>query len=557
MFTRTSHGWKRVLGLAASLSLALVAPACGKDDGGGSTTTEPDDSGDAGTTVDVIVFELTLRIVLPLNQGNLFDDVAQLDVVVNQAGAEVARYSMDALQRGEVGRGGEGLPELEDATIVLEGFDAAGTLVAFGESAPVTILDGEEAEAHIFVARTDAFGWLYNLTSGAFGTAVVADGTGDLLMFGGTALLRRGDSVYGQAYSSVRRLDLTRAEDGLAFSTVGSMPTFSTTLSDHGRAGHSATRLGGTHDNRDLILVAGGSTDFWDHTEVTTHAFLWDPTTDTVVDEDIALVEPTSHHLAVADSAGNVVLSGGSSRYADNNTYSTHRVIHFFDGTTFEMQRLVQPSEEDNWINHGAARFGDRGVLLCGGIRFADDLATDVCGVVSTSGGYTGQAESGITLPSPVFHHSMVGLADGSVLVTGGATTDGTTFTTTNEAWLLDPTGTTWTSVGPMHMNRALHAMTLLPDGRVLVVGGLASLGSMFWEGDAAVACAEVFNPELQDFTEVGSCTVDSADGALPGPVAIPAVTTDPARGIAVVVGGLNRSNEGGTGVAIYMPPGD
>ena len=57
------------------------------------------------------------------------------------------------------------------------------------------------------------------------------------------------------------------------------MVAFDSTEDDPGRAAHTATRLGGTHDNRDLILVAGGSTDFYDTSQVTDQAFLWDPTT--------------------------------------------------------------------------------------------------------------------------------------------------------------------------------------------------------------------------------------------------------------------------------------
>ena len=547
-------------GLLLAVSLLSPLVGCGGGDDPSTSDTKDEDTGDAGTTVDVTLFELTVRIVLPLNQGSLFDDVDQLDIVVSQAGAEVGRYSLDALARGEVGRGGDDLPELDGATITLEGFDAAGTMVAYGESAPVSIVDGETADAHVFVARTDAFGWLYNLASGALATAVVADGTGDLLMFGGTATERGTDSVVGGAHSSVRRLDLGLAEEGLAFNTVGTMPTFSDVLDEHGRAGHTATRLGGTHDYADYILVAGGSTDFWDQTQVTDHAFLWDPATDSVVDTSLALVTPMSRHVAVADAAGNVVLSGGSTRASSNNSYTALRVMTFFNGTSLEMDAIPPPSGDRTWIHHAAARFGDRGVLLCGGYSFAGDgdeaEILDVCGVVSTSGAYTAQAESGITLPAPVLHHSMVGLADGSVLVTGGLTSTEGVLTVTNFAAVLDPTGTTWTEVGPMHMNRALHAMTLLPDGRVLVVGGVTEMSEHWWDGATAVACAELFNPELGDFTEVGSCTADAPDGDLPGPAAMPAVATDPVRGLAVVVGGRDRANDGATGVSVFMPPG-
>lgn len=535
-------------------------PACsGSSNKPGSSS---EDSGEPATTIEFIEYELTLRIVLPLNQGNLFDSVDRLDIVVNEDGAEVDRYSLEEVQRGELGRGNDSLPALDGATIALEGFGADGSLVAYGESSPVTLNEGE-AEAYIFVARTDAFGWLYNLASPSVGAALVADGNGDLLLFGGTVSAAPTAAILGRASTSVRRLDLNQAEEGLVFSTVGSMPAFpSGAVSDPGRAGHTAVRLGGTHDHKDYILVAGGSTDFWDSTQVTNTAFLWDPTTDTVAGE-LELSSPLTHHVAVADAAGNVVLSGGSTR--DDNaasTYVAHRDMYFFDGASLQFSHLSVPSSARPWIHHAAARYSDRGVLLCGGFGFPSGETDpyevfDGCAVVSTSGSYTQRSSSGVTLPEPRFHHAMIGLSDGKVLVTGGASYDGVEYTVSNQAWVLDPSTNTWTDVGPMHLARAQHAMTLLPDGRVLVVGGVTAQSDHWWSGNNAVACAEVYNPDLGDFVEVGTCTPTSTDGALPEQVARPAIATEPVRGMAVVVGGMTTNDVGGTGVALYVPPAD
>ncbi len=538
---------------AAGLLLLAGLAGCG----GGDNTKPIDDgldSGEISTTVEVNDFELTLRILLPLNQGNLFDDVARLDVVILQDGAEVERTSLEALQRGEVERAGEGLPSLDGAVVALEGFDAEGALNAFGESAPLYAEQGA-SEASIFMARVDSFGWLYNLTTGSVGSALVADGQGDLLLFGGAPDGRPNERQTMLGTPSVRRLDLNQTGGGLEFATVGSMPTFMEDP-EHGRAGHTATRMGGTHDDRDLILVAGGSTSLWDTTQVTDHAFLWDPSSDTVAHE-LTLSHPLNRHLAVADAAGNVVLSGGTTSADTNNTYSAHRAIQFYNAATRSVTTLVVPSEESQWIHHGVAAFGERGVLLCGGFKFLGDNPDfedlDGCAVVSTAGTYTPRAETGIALPEARFHHGMIGLGDGRVLVAGGASYDDGAVTVSNLAWVLDPSDNSWTSVGPMHLGRALHAMTLLPDGRVLVAGGVTSLAEHWWNGGAAVSCAEIFNPDLGDFVEVGSCTSGSGDGGLPTQVAIPAIATEPTRGMAVVVGGLGTENEGSDGVSIYL----
>ena len=556
MVSHTAH--RRLAHHARTTLLVAVGAwvgACGGDPAKPPPVAEASDSGEVATTIEVHDFELTMRIVLPLNQGNLFDDVARLDIVVVQDGTEVDRFSLEDLQRGEVGRANDGLAPLDGAVIMLEGFDATGALLAYGESLPVDA-DSGPAEASIFVARVDAIGWLYNLTTGLVGAALVPDGQGDMLLFGGSPEGRPDERLTKLGSPSVRRLNLNQADGGLEFATVGSMPTFMDDP-EHGRAGHTATLLGGTHDDRGLILVAGGSTSLWDSTQVTAHAFLWDPTTDSVVHE-LDISTPMNRHLAVADSAGNVVLTGGTTTGNDNNSYASHRAMVFYNGAARTTSTVVLPSEEKRWIHHGAAVFGDRGVLMCGGFKFPGDdpdyETLDSCSIMSTAGVYTPRVDSGITLPAPRFHHGMIGLADGSVLVAGGALYVDGEITVSNEAWVLDPTGTEWTPVGPMHLGRALHGMTLLPDGRVLVVGGVTGLAQHWWDGAEAISCAEVFNPELGDFVEVGSCTATSADGGLPAQVAIPAIATEPTRGMAVVVGGLATENEGSDGVSIYLP---
>jgi hypothetical protein len=537
--------------------MAWLALACSGD----PKPSSPADSGGIGEVIeeiDIIAFDLTVSILLPLNQSNLFDNVSSLDVIVEQEGGQVGRWSLEDIARGALDRA-DGLPALDAAVISLEGYDADGALVAFGRSAEVSIEDGE-GEVSILVARADAMGWLSNLSVESAATAIAADGAGGVLMFGGTDRNVSGSTVRGKASDSVRRLDLGRPEDGLVFSTVGTMVHYPSSVEDPGRAGHSATRLGGTHENRDLILVAGGSTDFHDASQITDHAFLWDPSVDTAYEGgEFSMGISIRHHRAVADAAGNVVLSGGAKKTSEDNVYSAQNDILFFDGTNLQFTIIEPPSSDFTWIHHAGAAFGERGTLLCGGFVFPglnpDFQTVDACGIVNTSGRYLSQSESGIKLPVGLLHHAMIGLSDGSVLVTGGATYSDGVYAVTNGAWVLSADGATWTDVGPMHLPRAMHSMSRLPDGRVLVVGGASEIDTHFWHGDNAIACAEVFNPELGDFVQLSTCAATDPDGALPEAVVMPAITVEQTRGIAVVAGGLNRGDQGATGAAIYLPP--
>ena len=77
-------------------------------------------------------------------------------------------------------------------------------------------------------------------------------------------------------------------------------------------------------------------------------------------------------------------------------------------------------------------------------------------------------------LTSPRVFHTATLLADGRVLVVGGAnvTFEGLFFSTTAEVY--DPESGTWSSTGEMNDTRAFHSTARLPDGKVLVVGGVS-----------------------------------------------------------------------------------
>ncbi|HXO59722.1 MAG TPA: kelch repeat-containing protein [Candidatus Acidoferrum sp.] len=68
----------------------------------------------------------------------------------------------------------------------------------------------------------------------------------------------------------------------------------------------------------------------------------------------------------------------------------------------------------------------------------------------------------------------------------------------------------TWSSVSTMAIQRANHTATLLPNGKVLVVGGrgLLSMPSPWGQPASAIASAELYDPKTRRWSSAGSLSV-------------------------------------------------
>jgi hypothetical protein len=102
---------------------------------------------------------------------------------------------------------------------------------------------------------------------------------------------------------------------------------------------------------------------------------------------------------------------------------------------------------------------------------------------LATPSGTPGGEGVALTLPAALVGSSITALPTGDVLVVGGATLkagvtnpfeDAGIDTLSKEAWIYSPSTGTIAAVSPMNLPRAFHTATLLPDGQVLVAGGLS-----------------------------------------------------------------------------------
>ena len=99
------------------------------------------------------------------------------------------------------------------------------------------------------------------------------------------------------------------------------------------------------------------------------------------------------------------------------------------------------------------------------------------------------------------YFHTATLLPNGKVLVTGGIVTGGSTKT----AELYDPSANTWTLIASMTTNRSVHSATLLPNGKVLVAGGFA--GNPLVSPANALASAELYDPTTGTWTSTSPMT--------------------------------------------------
>ena len=137
----------------------------------------------------------------------------------------------------------------------------------------------------------------------------------------------------------------------------------------------------------------------------------------------------------------------------------------------------------------------------------ASGLALGTTSVTATLGTVAASAAVAVTtntwtaapqMPTErVAGHTATLLAGGKLLVVGGVKSAGAGSAAAD---LFDPAAATWTAVAPMNVMRSSHTATLLADGRVLVAGG-STVSSAAAKGYVNNASAEIYDPVANTWT--------------------------------------------------------
>ncbi|MEW6209575.1 MAG: kelch repeat-containing protein [Acidobacteriota bacterium] len=251
------------------------------------------------------------------------------------------------------------------------------------------------------------------------------------------------------------------------------------------RYGHTATLL---QDGR--VLIAGGMEE---ERTPTGSAEIFDPATKTftlIANLNAKRVGHTATRLA----DGRVLIAGGSGVIFYENALASAEI---FDPAT----ETFTPTE-----NMHQARLGHRALLLPDGkVLITGGQTKDGAKLASAEifDPQTGAFTSIRDMREPRSDHTMTLLKNGKVLIAGGA--NGVSMgreVVTETAEIYDPATGLFTSTGNMSAVRYKHSATLLPDGKVLILGG-----SNAFLARGMYPSAEVYDPATGKFSKVGNMT--------------------------------------------------
>lgn len=304
------------------------------------------------------------------------------------------------------------------------------------------------------------------------------------------------------------------------------------------RAAHTSTAL---QDGR--VLVAGGFTE----PGSPARAEVYEPTTHRFA--PVAPMRTARHsHSATRLANGKVLITGG-----------------FGDGATTLGSAEVFDPAANSFTQTGslhAARSGHVAVLLTDGrVLIAGGLGPNWT-FLATAELYdpaTGQFTPTGAMRVPRESHVALRLSDGSVLVVGGHRGRRETMEVFGSAETYDPATGTFTSVGDMHVRRHKHDAVVLADGRVLVTGGADER-----DNRGVYTSSEVYDPtsrtfamaspmQLGRYKHAGTSLLLANGTVLIGGGASQAELYEPRRGTFSVVGGTPRM--GGQFAAVSALP--
>ncbi|HWF12832.1 MAG TPA: kelch repeat-containing protein [Candidatus Acidoferrales bacterium] len=317
---------------------------------------------------------------------------------------------------------------------------------------------------------------------GSGGSAELYDpGTGFFTATG--TLVNQNDAFSATLLQSGKVLFVTGGNNGVAASTAEIYDPSSGTFTATGnlqlaRGFDTATLL-----KSGQVLIVGGLS--------SAPAELFDPATGTFsLTGSVQEMRISQQATALPD--GTVLIAGGSSVFQGLSS------IEVYDPSakSFSGQSVFMKAARSG---HAAAQLADGRLLLTGG----EDAFLNV---ISSAEIYD-PVSGGFTLTGPLIQgrhgHTATLLGNGNVLIVGGyedsaGAQNGNTLVATAEIY--NPASGTFSLISGPNLARAYHTATLLPNGKVLIAGGVTAA-----QLQSPTSSVEIYDPVMQAFTQAGN----------------------------------------------------
>ena len=243
------------------------------------------------------------------------------------------------------------------------------------------------------------------------------------------------------------------------------------------------------------VLLCGGYSDYRFESPVAT-ADIYDPATGAISPAKGAMMQARALVREAVLEDGRVLIAGGSD--PDDGDHATAEIFDPATGVFVSLGGLSKPR-----MYHAAVALPDGGVLITGGIGFQNTPLDTAELYDPASQSYSSAGSMAV----PRFGHSAVLLANGKVLIEGGNSGE-------RRGELFDPVSRSFSfTQGAMATDHSFAAVSILPDGRVLIAGGQGSDGS-------ALSDAEIYDPATDTFSQTAAMStprVGARAVALPG----------------------------------------
>jgi hypothetical protein len=238
------------------------------------------------------------------------------------------------------------------------------------------------------------------------------------------------------------------------------------------------------------VLIAGGSSVFQGLNSVE----VYDPSAKTFSSQSVFLKAARSDHAAAQLADGRLLLTGGEDPFL--NVISSAEIYDPASGVFSLTGPLLQGRH-----GHTATLLGNGNVLVVGG--YSDSAgALNGNNLVTTAEIYNPVSGTFSLTSSPNVaraYHTATLLPNGQVLIAGGVTA-AQSQSPTWSVEIYDPVAQTFTLAGNMSAVRYNHAATLMNDGRVLISDGLTIAGTP----GSGIGLDEIYDPNSGQFTQAG-----------------------------------------------------